>query len=449
MHSGLHHRPQTAGFAACPAPGFSIPAAVRSILAALLLSAAPGQAQIFADVAVSQGSAPLGSFRILLAHDKAPRTCANFIGLATGRRPWIRETSSRLVENTPYYNGRIFHRLIHNFMIQGGSSDGLGSAGCGYVIQDEFHPELRHSGRYMVSMAKTNLPGTGGSQFFITLQAAAHLDDKHSVFGEVVSGKEIIDAFASPALFPTNPSDRPLTEIRIDSVSVSGPSLAGFDLHAESLELPGFEAVACLPQRNAAAGSFTVTFDREAQHNYLYAYSPELSAWTPFRHILSVDAGGAYPFKLNGVSFNRFFASVQAIDYSFLINPTPASIPAGSSLRFQTRGGNTLTLVPNGSGGGTWSYSAGGSGTLSGFNLTDAAPSAGDFVSTSNQSHFIPLLNLQFTLSAPGGPANRAYHSMTLDFQSSNSGWSDGYGATTSSTADRVNFLHAFSVSTP
>lgn len=422
---------------------------MRLILASVLLYATPACSQIFADVAVSQGSAPLGSFRISLAYDKAPRTCANFIGLATGKRPWIRETSSRLVENTPFYNGRIFHRLIHNFMIQGGSSDGLGSAGCGYVIQDEFHPDLRHSGRYMVSMAKANFPGTGGSQFFITLQAAAHLNDKHSVFGEVISGKEIIDAFANPALFPTNSSDRPLTEIRIDSVSVSGPSLAGFDLHAGSLELPGFEAVACLPQRDAAAGSFTVRFDREAMHDYLYAYSPDLSAWTPFRHILSVDAGGAYPFRLTGVGFNRFFASVQAIDYSFLINPSPANIPAGSSMRFQTRGGNTLTLVPNGSGGGTWSYSTGGAGTISGFTITDAAPSSGDFVSSSNQSHFIPLLNLQFTLNAPGGPANRAYHSMTLDFRDPSSGWSDGYGATTSSTADRVSFLHAFSVSPP
>lgn len=422
---------------------------MRSILAAVLLSAAPVHAQIFADVAVSNDSAPLGSFRILLAHDKAPRTCANFIGLATGKRPWIQETSSRLVENTPYYNGRIFHRLIHNFMIQGGSSDGLGSAGCGYVIQDEFHPDLRHSGRYMVSMAKTNLPGTGGSQFFITLQAAPHLDDKHSVFGEVISGKEIIDAFASPALFPTNSSDRPLTEIRIDSITVSGPSLAAFDLHASSLELPDFEAVDCMPQRNAAARSYTVTFNREAKHNYLFAYSLDLTTWTHFRHILSVDAGIAYPFKLTGVNFDRFFSSVLAIDYSFLINPSPSSIPAGSSLRFTTRSGHTLTLVPNGSGGGSWSYSAGGSGTVTSFTLTDAAPASGDFLSSSNQSHFIPLLNLQFTLNSPGGPANRTYHSITLDFRTSNSGWSDGYGATSSTTADRVGFLQAFSVSTP
>lgn len=424
---------------------------MRSTLAAVFLLASPGQAQIFADVAISRGSSPLGSFRISLAHDKAPRTCANFVGLATGKRAWIDETSFRLVENTPFYNGRIFHRLIHNFMIQGGSSDGLGTSGCGYVIQDEFHPELRHARRYMVSMAKTSLPGTGGSQFFITLQEASHLDDKHSVFGEVISGQEIIDNFANPELFPTNSSDQPLTEIRIESISVSGPSLAGFDLHMKSLNLPNFRAVHSLPQRNSATGNFTITFDREAQTNYLYSYSFDLLSWFPFRRILSLDSGAPYPFRINGLHQDRFFASVQAIDYSFLINPSKDSIPAGTQLRFATRDGKSLTLVPNGSGGGTWSYSGGGNGTLSSFSLVDAAPSSGDFVSfpNQNQSHFIPLLNLQFTLNAPGGPANRSYYLMTLDFRTPNTGWSDGYSATSSNSLDRVSFLNAFSITHP
>ena len=419
---------------------------MKSIVAALFLGCLPSQAQIFADIAVSQGGKPLGSFRISLAHDKAPRTCANFIGLATGRRPWIRETSYRLVENTPFYNGRIFHRLIHNFMIQGGSSDGMGSAGSGYVIQDEFHPDLRHSGRYMVSMAKTAYPGTGSSQFFITLQGAPHLDDKHSVFGEVVSGREIIDGFANPGLFPTGASDRPITEIRIDSVHLSGPSLDSFDIDDPALELPTLKPVHSLPFRDSAAGSFEVVFGREPQHDYLYSYSLDLLTWTPFRHVLSLDEEMDYSLKLNGVSFKRFFASLHAIDYSFLINPSPASIPAGSSLRFSTRSGATFTLVPNGSGGGKWSYSQGGSGNLTAFSLTDAAPSAGDFLSPANQSHFIPLLNLQFTLDAPGGPANRPYHSVTLDFRTPSSGWSDGYGGTSGTTPDRVSFLHEFSV---
>ncbi len=419
--------------------------------AIFLALAAPCHSQIFADVAVSQGTNSLGTFRILLAHDKAPRTCANFIGLATGQRPWIREGSFRLVENTPFYNGRIFHRLIHNFMIQGGSSDGVGSAGSGYVIQDEFHPDLRHSGRYMVSMAKTNVPGTGNSQFFITLQAASHLDDKHSVFGEVIAGRGIIDSFANATLFPTNSSDRPLSEIRIDSVTISGPSLASFDIHDPALELPRFESVRCLPSRNTGAGSFAITFDRAAQRDYLYAYSFDLSAWTPFRHILSLEPESDYIFDLTGVTFDRFFTSLQAIDYSFLINPTPASIPAGASLRFTTRSGEILTLVPNGSGGGTWSYSLGGSGTVSSLSISDVAPAAGDFATTNNQAHLIPLMEIQFILNTPGGPANRSHHSMILDFRTADSGWSDGYGASilNPNSPDRVNFLHAFHITTP
>jgi hypothetical protein len=301
----------------------------------------------------------------------------------------------------------------------------------------------------MVSMAKTSSPGTGSSQFFITLQAARHLDDKHSVFGEVISGRQIIDGFSNPALYPTGTSDRPITEIRIDSVTVSGPSLAAFDIHDPALELPTFDSVACRPSRSNEEESFTLAFEREANHDYLYAYTSDLSAWTPFRHILSIDSGPGYSLKLNGVNFDRFFANVQAVDYSFLVNPSPANIPAGASLRFSTRSGNTLTVVPNGSGGGTWSYSQGGSGNLTSFSVSDAAPSVGDFVSSSNQAHFIPLLNLQFNLDTPGGPANRNFYSMTLDFRTPSSGWCDGYGATSSITNDRVGFLNSFFVSKP
>lgn len=406
---------------------------------ALLLTAVslPVQAQIYADFAVSAGGSSLGNFRARLDYDKAPRTCANFIGLASGARPWVDVTTNRIVTNQPFYNGRIFHRLIHNFMIQGGSSDGQGSEGSGYVIQDEFHADLRHSGRYMLSMAKTNLPGTGNSQFFITLAAANHLNDKHSVFGEVIEGRSIIDNFANPALFPTGANDRPLTEISIDSVTISGPSLASFNIHDPALELPAFKAVRPIPSRNSTT-SFTTTFDREPGHDYLYAYSLDLASWVPFLNILSVDSEAGYPFTVSGVTFDRFFVNLSAVDYSFLQNPTSASIPAGWSIVFTTRAGATFTLTPNGSGGGTWAYSAGGSGSFSGWTISDMAPASGAFSSTSTQAYFIPLLELNFTLDAPGGPANRQVHQLVLDFREPQAGWSDG-----------TSFLHAFTIQPP
>lgn len=110
------------------------------VLFAFKAAVLPLTGQIYADFTVSSGDTEIGTFRARLDYDKAPRTCANFIGLATGERPWVDVTTNRIAEGTPFYDGLIFHRLIHNFVIQGGSSNGSGTAGSGYVIQDEFHP---------------------------------------------------------------------------------------------------------------------------------------------------------------------------------------------------------------------------------------------------------------------------------------------------------------------
>lgn len=403
-------------------------------------------AQIFADFQVSKGGTPLGTFRARLDYDKAPRTCANFIGLATGARPWIDVNTNLVVEDTPFYNGRVFHRLIHDFVIQGGSSDGSGFTGSGINIQDEFHPDLRHSGRYFLSMAKKTEPGTGNSQFFITLAATTFLDDKHSVFGEVINGRNIIDDFANSALHPTNSNDRPLTELTMDSVVISGPSLSSFDIHDPALELPIIKGVRATPSRNSAASSFILTFDREQKHDYIYGYSFNLGSWTAFRNILSVDAFPSYTFTTTGLPGSRFFAQLSAVDYSALQNPAPSILGAGSSITFTPRSGDSLTLTPDGSGGGSWSDSGGGSGTLNSFTITELAPQAGDFISTASQAFFLPLLEINFELDAAGGPTQRKIHRLILDFREPLAGWSDGRGWSVASQADRVNFLHEFSV---
>lgn len=420
------------------------------LLAALTMTASPTAAQIFADFDVSRGGSSLGTFRARLDFDKAPRTCANFIGLATGERPWIDTSTNLVMEGTPFYDGRIFHRLIHDFVIQGGSSDGLGFTGSGLNIQDEFHPDLRHSGRYFLSMAKSSQPGTGNSQFFITLEATSFLDDKHSVFGEVISGRDIIDNFANATLHPTDGDDRPLTELTMDGVSISGPSLAGFDIHDPALELPEVSTVRPTPSRDPIAETFILTFDREAKHDYVYGYSFDLATWTSFRNILSADSFPNYTFTTTGLPGSRFFANLTAVDYSALTNPEASVLGTGSSITFTSRTGSTLTLFPDdtnpGSGQGTWSDSSGSSGTLSSFSISDLAPQGGDFLSTATQAHFLPLLRIDFQLDAAGGPANRTSHQLTLDFRDNLSGWSDGRGWNILSQIDGVNFLHAFSV---
>lgn len=131
-----------------------------------------------------------GTVDVLLTHDKTPGTVGNFVALAEGQL----ENQAKK-QGTPYYDGLSFHRVIADFMIQGGDPQGTGAGGPGYQFDDEFHPELKHDGPGVLSMANAG-PGTNGSQFFITHVATPWLDNKHTVFGRVVEGQEVVDKIA-------------------------------------------------------------------------------------------------------------------------------------------------------------------------------------------------------------------------------------------------------------
>ena len=141
-----------------------------------------------------------GNFTIRLFDQEVPNTVANFVGLAEGTREWTDPRTNQKVKQ-PYYDGIIFHRVIDGFMIQGGDPLGQGYGGPGYKFADEFHPSLRHSKAGILSMANAG-PNTNGGQFFITLGPTPHLDNKHSVFGEVESGMDVVRKIGSTQVGP-------------------------------------------------------------------------------------------------------------------------------------------------------------------------------------------------------------------------------------------------------
>ncbi len=157
----------------------------------------------------------MGVIDVLLYESRAPKTVANFVGLATGKREYT-DMKTKKSSNEPYYDGVIFHRVIPGFMIQGGDPSGSGSGGPGYNFADEFHKELRHTRGGLLSMANAG-PGTNGSQFFITLGATPHLDNRHAIFGEVVAGMDIVEQIGN---VPRNRQDRPNEEVVMERVEI-------------------------------------------------------------------------------------------------------------------------------------------------------------------------------------------------------------------------------------
>ena len=187
-----------------------------------------------------------GDILIQLEMEKAPITVANFVALAEGNHPIV-----TVKKGEPFFDGLIFHRVIPQFMIQGGDPDGRGTGGPGYQFSDEFHPSLRHNGPGILSMANSG-PGTNGSQFFITEVATNWLDDRHSIFGKVIAGLEKVTEIANAE---RDPRDVPKTPITMNvKIIRQGKAAKEFDAPKVFTEgLAGAEAKAAKEAAEAEA----------------------------------------------------------------------------------------------------------------------------------------------------------------------------------------------------
>lgn len=414
------------------------------ITASLILGLAQtSYAQIYADVKVSHGASSLGTFRIQLHHDLAPRTVANFIGLVEGKRAWIDPETGQLQVNRPYYDGLSFHRLDHDFIIQGGDPLGTGGGGPGYVFQDEFHPSLSHI-EYAVSMANSGAL-TNGSQFFINLSSPTFLDYKHSIFGRVINdanypySRSLIDGFKNSTTFPTT-AETPNTPIIIESITLSGPDLASFDINDPSLGLPMVTSLPMEIAHDPGAGSLSLKWETTRKFDYPLYYGTDLENWSLAGKLFSMDGNPNYEINIDGIATDTkgFYLSTQ-VDYSALIEAPQNMLTNGTIIDLSVNGG-TLKVAFDRAGSGTWRFiyadgiTADDTGLITSSSQTDninsypVIPTNGVFLNLTSRSYsrFLSLREITVFLDGEAGPDRLTAIQPVLSFHNASGGWFDG-----------------------
>lgn len=244
------------------------------LLGGLLLASVPGRAEPTADGLYAQFTTSLGEFWCRLEFEKTPRTVANFVGLAEGTRPWL-DFLDPGIRQQPFYDGVTFHRVIKDFMNQSGSRNGQGTDGPGYAFKDEFHPQLRHDRPGILSMANSGA-NSNGAQFFVTTVPTPWLDNKHSVFGEVVEGYAVVQQINS---VPTGTGDRPVTPVILQTVRIlrRGAAAQAFDPAGVSPALPTVAGTTSSLQLEA--GKLTLSYPLEPSRAYHVFFGTDLVSW--------------------------------------------------------------------------------------------------------------------------------------------------------------------------
>jgi peptidyl-prolyl cis-trans isomerase A (cyclophilin A) len=311
---------------------------------------------IYADFSTS-----MGNFTCRLYYEDAPKATANFIGLATGKKAWL-DNANGLAKSNAFYNGLIFHRVIANFMIQGGSHTGTGSGDPGYAFQDEFKSTLRFDGAGVLAMANSG-PGSNGSQFFITVAATPHLNDAHTIFGRVTSGQAVVDNISKVAV---DSDSRPLTNVVIQSVQIRrvGAAAENFNIDAQGLPIVANRS---LNIEKTAADQVTLSFANRLYTDTRIYGSTNLTPWSGS----ALGRDTTLPVTTNSnastESPRRFFRAVQ-VDYPSAL-PVPMTMD-NRTLVLRFNGYGTNTTVFHSAGGGSYSWPGIGSGDVVFYNWT-------------------------------------------------------------------------------
>jgi len=358
-------------------------------LSALIAAGQPNG--IYADFTTS-----LGSFTCQLDYTNAPRTVANFVGLATGERAWLDLPTGRARTNA-FYNGLTFHRVIAGFMNQGGSPNGQGTDGPGYYFPDEFNTNLVFDSYGVLAMANSG-PNSDGSQFFITVAPYGYGNNNYTIFGRVVSGSNVVYAINHVA---TGANDKPLTDVVIQQVNIRrvGAAAQAFNIHAHRLPLVTNQFLRITNRTGQVSLGFT---NRPFAENRLYS-STNLSAWTAeYLGIESATPGTNTLYRAKDAP-RKFFRMAQ-VQYTSV---APETLYGRTLTLNFTVGPGLITIIFNSSGGGTYTWAGGAPGTV--LYVWDQEPYGGSLWPI-QYSGVVPMtLLLDFKTSTAGAMSGTAY----------------------------------------
>ena len=372
--------------------------ACSAMLGLLSLSAgvAFGQTNgIFADFTTS-----MGGFTCQLDYTNAPRTTANFIGLATGQRAWLDLPSGRARTNA-FYNGLTFHRVIAGFMDQGGSPNGIGTDGPGYAFTDEFSPRLVFDSFGVLAMANSGT-NSNGAQFFITVAPFTSGNNTYAIFGRLVSGSNVVYAINHVA---TDVNDKPLTNVVMQQVSIRrvGTAAQAFNIKAQGLPI-----VTNLPLKIATgAGQVTLSFtNRQYADNRLYSATNLAGPWTANALGIEIATPSSNTVSRAVDVPRRFFsfAQIQYVSSTFAPKTLYGRILA---ITLTSGGSGTITMTFDSAGGGTFVFPPNPAGSVSGYVWTQEPYRGRLLIGLSGY----PILNLRFDFAtgASGTFSGTAY----------------------------------------